>query len=124
MSDTGLLNAIEADLRALSAEARRADNLGHQLTAFLTAPQQQIDLPQIKDSAEKAVLQLRTLSRDASGIHAIRQAPDFIEPFLFACETKTAKLVQLALASLHKLLTHDAAPPGLDRLVEREAIAI
>lgn len=102
---------IEADLRALSAEARKADNLGHQLTAIFT----QSDLSGIKDSAERAVLRLRSIPRDESPA-ALRDAGEVLQPLLLACDTKNAKLAILGLTALHKLILSDAvSSEGRDR---------
>ena len=54
---------LEADLRHLSAEARRADGLA----GWLTGPSH----PEVKDAAERAILKLRSLSGPGSPSQAI-----------------------------------------------------
>jgi hypothetical protein len=70
-SEAALLEVLEADLRMLSAEARRTDgNFATQITGWL----QHTDYGQIKESAERAVLRLRAIGQDGGGVPAVRQA--------------------------------------------------
>jgi hypothetical protein len=77
--------ALEADLRALSAEARRRH-------------------PAVKDAAEHAILKLRSLS----GPSEIAQNEDILRMFLMACSVKSVKLSVIGLSCLQKLISHDA----------------
>ena len=115
-ADAALFEAIEADLRGLSAEARRADGggLATQITGWL----QHTDYGQIKDSAERAALRLREIARGGGGgggaaggsLAALRGADkEVLRPFLLVCESRNPRLVGAALGSLQKLLAHDAA---------------
>lgn len=61
---------LEADLRALSAEARKTDSLATQITGWL----QHTDFPQIKEGAERAVLVLRTIVQEGGGVAAVRNS--------------------------------------------------
>eukprot|EP01018_Ginkgo_biloba_P023241 Gb_33881 [translate_table: standard] len=79
---------LEADLRALSAEARRK-------------------YPAVKDGAEHAILKLRSLSDPSE----IAQNDDILRIFLLACEVKTVKLSVIGLSCLQKLIAHDAVAP-------------
>jgi hypothetical protein len=66
-----LFEVLEADLRALSAEARRTDgNLATQITGWL----QHTDYSQIKESAERGVLALRAIAQDGGGLAAVRES--------------------------------------------------
>ncbi|XP_078441897.1 ARM repeat superfamily protein isoform X2 [Wolffia australiana] len=76
--------AIEADLRSLSAEARRRH-------------------PALKDAAEHAILKLRS----SSGAKEIAQN-DLVRIFLMACEVKSVKLSVIGLSCIQKLLSNDA----------------
>ncbi|XP_051226815.1 uncharacterized protein [Lolium perenne] len=77
--------ALEADLRALSAEARRRH-------------------PAVKDAAEHATLKLRSLSNPRE----IAQNGDILRIFLMACNVKSVKLSVIGLSCLQKLISHDA----------------
>ncbi|KAE8772974.1 protein MON2 [Hordeum vulgare] len=77
--------ALEADLRALSAEARRRH-------------------PAVKDAAEHATLKLRSLSNPRE----IAQKGDILRIFLMACRVKSVKLSVIGLSCLQKLISHDA----------------
>ncbi|TVU34939.1 hypothetical protein EJB05_16797 [Eragrostis curvula] len=77
--------ALEADLRALSAEARRRH-------------------PAVKDAAERAILKLRSLS----GPSEIAQNEDILRMFLMACSVKSVKLSVIGLSCLQKLISHGA----------------
>ncbi|OAY78947.1 Protein MON [Ananas comosus] len=76
---------LEADLRALSAEARRR-------------------YPAVKDAAEHAILKLRSLSSPSE----IAQNEDIVRIFLMACDVKSVKLSVIGLSCLQKLISHDA----------------
>ena len=58
MGADNALAQLEADLRLLSSESRRADSLTGQLTGWLSGPEH----PQIKESAERAMLRLRSMA--------------------------------------------------------------
>jgi hypothetical protein len=51
------LPMLEADLRILSSESRRSESLTGQITGWLSGP----EYPQIKESAERAMVKLRAL---------------------------------------------------------------
>ncbi|EFJ19302.1 hypothetical protein SELMODRAFT_444206 [Selaginella moellendorffii] len=83
-----LAAALEADLRALSAEARRK-------------------YPAVKDAAEHAILKLRTITDPSQ----ISRNDDVLRLYMLACDTRNVKLSILGLSCLQKLLAHDAVPP-------------
>lgn len=62
------LAGLEADLRALSQEARRSDSLAGQLTGWLSGAEH----PAIKESAERAMLKLRSAVDQGQGLEAIK----------------------------------------------------
>ncbi|KAJ3696126.1 hypothetical protein LUZ60_001503 [Juncus effusus] len=80
-----LMAALEADLRALSAESRRR-------------------YPAVKDAAEHAIIKLRSLSSPKE----IAQNDDILRIFLMACDVKSVKLSVIGLSCLQKLVSHDA----------------
>ncbi|XP_042513144.1 protein MON2 homolog isoform X2 [Macadamia integrifolia] len=80
---------LEADLRALSAEARRR-------------------YPTVKDGAEHAILKLRSLSNPSEIAHN----EDILRIFLMACEVKSVKLSVIGLSCLQKLISHEAVAPS------------
>ena len=59
---------LEADLRVLSSESRRSESLTGQITGWLSGP----EYPQIKESAERAMLKLRTLGNKEDP-HAVQK---------------------------------------------------
>ncbi|BAD82073.1 SF21-like protein [Oryza sativa Japonica Group] len=95
--------ALEADLRALSAEARRRH-------------------PSVKDAAEHAILKPGEFSPMVSEVWAPAPAPlrslsspmeiaqneDILRMFLVACSVKSVKLSVIGLSCLQKLISHDA----------------
>lgn len=81
--------ALESDLRALSAEARRR-------------------YPAVKDGAEHAILKLRSLSNPSE----TSNNEDILRIFLMACEVRTVKLSVIGLSCLQKLISHDAVDPS------------
>ncbi|XP_078175701.1 ARM repeat superfamily protein isoform X2 [Carex rostrata] len=84
-----LMAALEADLRALSAESRRRH-------------------PAVKDAAEHAILKLRSMSSPKE----IAQNEDILRIFLMACDVKSLKLNVIGLSCLQKLIAHDAVAPS------------
>lgn len=72
-SDAAFYEVLEADLRALSSEARKSDSLATQITGWL----QHTDFPQIKECAERALLKLRAIAQEGKGIEAVRSKVDF-----------------------------------------------
>ncbi|KAG9288486.1 hypothetical protein G9A89_015692 [Geosiphon pyriformis] len=90
---SGLTTSLLAELLQLSNEARRKH-------------------PEIKEAAERSKFVLKTL-KERSGLDISQELgknPDFIRPFLLACETKHVKLITLSIGSLQKLISHHAIP--------------
>ena len=56
MKGSNPLSVLEADLRLLSGESRKAESLTGQLTGWLSGPEH----PQLREAAERALLKLRT----------------------------------------------------------------
>ncbi|CAN8255686.1 unnamed protein product [Cochlearia groenlandica] len=84
-----LVAALEADLRALSAEARRR-------------------FPAVKDGAEHAILKLRS----SSSASDLSSNDDILRIFLMACGVRNTKLSVIGLSCLQKLISHDAVEPS------------
>ncbi|XP_056845937.1 uncharacterized protein LOC108812514 isoform X3 [Raphanus sativus] len=100
-----LVAALEADLRALSAEARRR-------------------YPAVKDGAEHAILKLRS----SSSARDLSSNEDILRIFLMACGVRNTKLSVLGLSCLQKLISHDAVEPSslkeiLDTLKDHSEMA-
>ena len=70
MSGT-FFGVLETDLRLLSAEAKKLDGVAHQIAGLFSHN----DTPNIKESAESAVLKLRFLRNEANSLEALRQSP-------------------------------------------------
>ncbi|BDA41918.1 Protein MON2 homolog [Coccomyxa sp. Obi] len=97
------LPSLEADLRILSAESRRSESLTGQLTGWLAGPEH----PQIKESAERAMLKLRTLGNNEDPEVLAKHRKEILKPFLAACGIKSPKLASISLASIQKMLAND-----------------
>lgn len=82
-----LMAVLEADLRALSLEARRK-------------------YPAIKEAAEHAILKLRSIPDPA----LLARSDDIVRIFIMACECKNVKLSITGLACLQKWIAHGAVP--------------
>jgi hypothetical protein len=67
-SDTAILEVLEADLRSLCNEARKTDSLATQITGWL----QHTNSPQIKESAERALVIVRATVQEGHGIEGIK----------------------------------------------------
>lgn len=83
-----LMSVLEADLRALSVEARRK-------------------YPAVKDAAEHAILKLRSLPE----LTLLARSDDIVRVFIMACECKNVRLSVIGLACLQKWIAHGAVPP-------------
>ncbi|KAI5060182.1 hypothetical protein GOP47_0024602 [Adiantum capillus-veneris] len=82
-----LMAVLEADLRALSMEARRK-------------------YPAVKEAAEHAILKLRSIPDPT----LLAQSDDIVRIFIMACECKNVKLSITGLACLQKWIAHGAVP--------------
>jgi len=92
-----LSTQLQTDLRELSVEARKK-------------------FPDIKESAEHAILKLRSISEQYKETsqqlqELTKNNNEVLRPFLLACETKQNKLLGIALSGIHKLITHGALAP-------------
>lgn len=101
-----ILEALEVDLRALSAEARRSDGVAGHISGWFSGPEH----PQIKEAAERTMLRLRSLSGQEDELDAARTSKEALRPFLLACESKSTKLASIALVSMQKLLASGIVP--------------
>lgn len=82
-----LMAVLEADLRALSLEARRK-------------------YPAVKEAAEHAILKLRSLP----DLTLLARSDDIVRIFIMACECKNVKLSITGLTCLQKWIAHGAIP--------------
>ncbi|WIA43332.1 hypothetical protein OEZ86_009826 [Tetradesmus obliquus] len=103
VADAAFYEVLEADLRALSSEARKTDSIATQITGWL----QHTDFPQIKECAERALLRLRAIAQEGRGVEAVR-TKEILRPFLLVCESKNPRLIGAVLGSIQKLLAHNA----------------
>lgn len=90
-SDAAFYEVLENDLRALSAEARKTDSLATQITGWL----QHTDYPQIKESAERAVLKLRAVAHEGRGVEAVRTPVRRVCAALYCMCGDTARICAL-----------------------------
>ncbi|ESO95645.1 hypothetical protein LOTGIDRAFT_214760 [Lottia gigantea] len=86
-----LLEGLQNDLKTLSSESKRK-------------------FTEVKESAETVQLKLRTISAKNENFITglIPASSEIIQPFILGCATKNPKIVQLCLASVQKLISHEA----------------
>lgn len=93
---------LESDLRALSAEAK--------------------GFAAVKDAAERGILRVREAQEAFAAGEKVR-APEFIRPFLLACNHVDAgkRLVSVAIAAIQRLIMMDVVdrsePPNIMRVL-------
>lgn len=68
MAQEAFVTVLEADLRALSTEARKSEGLAGQLAGWLSNSEH----PEVKESAERALLKLRACARQADSLEALQ----------------------------------------------------
>ncbi|KJE91042.1 hypothetical protein CAOG_02242 [Capsaspora owczarzaki ATCC 30864] len=88
-----LLEVLQTDLRTISAEAKKKH-------------------PTVKDAAEHGILRLRSVASASSSSkpfnEVLAETDEVLAPLLMACDSKAPKLVQVAINSVHKLISHNA----------------
>lgn len=86
-SDKKLLENLQSDLRQLSNESKRK-------------------FPAVKEAAESGIVKLRNAaSKHEQLVLALRSdSPDILEPFFAGCDTKHAKIVQISLAAIQRMI--------------------
>ncbi|GMT24919.1 hypothetical protein PFISCL1PPCAC_16216 [Pristionchus fissidentatus] len=86
-----VIDAVLQDLRALSTEAKKKHN-------------------HVKEAAESCVVKVRNISSasaEAVLLQNLRSASsELVHPLVVACSTKNARLVQIALSAIQKLVQH------------------
>lgn len=86
-----LLENLQNDLRLLSNEAKKKH-------------------PPLKEAAESGIIKVR----NAAGKHhdlrlaLLSESPEILEPFFLGCDTRNAKIVQICLSAIQKLVTFEA----------------
>lgn len=109
-----ILEALEVDLRALSAEARRSDGVAGHISGWFSGPEH----PQIKEAAERTMLRLRSLSGQEDELDAARTSK-VVHDFNFPLEehaTLTAAAFLCAALVLDRLCiagSSQTIPAGL-----------
>lgn len=87
------IDAVQADLRALSNETRRK-------------------FQPVKEAAEAGILRLRTISaaksRNMKITKVVAEETEIVQPFLLGCDTKSLRVVQISLTALQRLITNEA----------------
>ncbi|GMH33400.1 hypothetical protein BSKO_01234 [Bryopsis sp. KO-2023] len=107
MAIDAFVAVLEADLRTLSNEARKSEGFAGHLAGWLSNSEH----PEVKESAERAVLKLRAFARQSDCLGAIQASKEILRPFSLACETKNARLASLALGCIQKLLANNCVSP-------------
>ena len=139
MAHDGFIASLLSDLRVLSNEARKAEGLAGQLTGWISGPEhpaikEAAERASLKmkglqtEATGEAVLLLKDNKVQCSVIARINNPEvtvastissnntrialqEILKPFLMACETKSAKLANISLASLQKMLANDILVP-------------
>ena len=92
-----VLLMLQSDLRSLSVESRSKH-------------------PQVKEAAERAILQVRSLKQPEPGSEegpaaaSVGQFELVVRPLTMACKTREPKLALIAVGCLQKLIAQDAIP--------------
>eukprot|EP01134_Creolimax_fragrantissima_P007818 CFRG7818T1 len=93
LMDKSVLESFQADLRVISAEARKR-------------------FPAVKDAAERGILQLRSVASSEGKSKPFNKAvADYDEiphAFILGCQTKSPVLAQKSLQSLNRLVMYNA----------------
>ncbi|KAK3236704.1 hypothetical protein CYMTET_53172 [Cymbomonas tetramitiformis] len=92
---------LEADLRNLSAEARKSDT---GFAGYFTGSQH----PEVKEAAERALLKLRSLPAENLDGPGVAECEEVWRAFIKACEAKNVRLSAIGLACLQKLVANEA----------------
>ncbi len=92
-----VLMLLQSDLRSLSVESRSKH-------------------PQVKEAADQAILQVRSLKQPEAGSEggpaaaSVGQFELVVRPLTMACKTREPKLALIAVGCLQKLIAQDAIP--------------
>ncbi|GAB6021011.1 hypothetical protein CHUAL_003649 [Chamberlinius hualienensis] len=90
-SDRGkaLAESLQSDFKTLSNEAKRKH-------------------PPVKEAAEAAIVKIRNLmSKNEYLLQAMQQeSGEILQPFILGCDTKNAKLVQICVNGIQRLIAH------------------
>ena len=87
-----LLEALEADLRALAVEARKNDGVAAHITGWFSGPEH----PQIKEAAERTMLRLRSISAKDDGLDHAKTSK--VRALFFALWVQHGNLANLCRA--------------------------
>lgn len=98
-----LLDSLQNDLRMLSTESKRKH-------------------PEVKESAERVQLKLRTIStKNESNIIAglVPASAELVQPFVLGCETKNPKILPLCLICVQRLISYEAiSTSAAERIID------
>eukprot|EP00854_Cymbomonas_tetramitiformis_P009321 gene9321-11046_t len=98
---SSFIGMLEADLRNLSAEARKSDT---GFAGYFTGSQH----PEVKEAAERALLKLRSLPAENLDGPGVAECEEVWRAFIKACEAKNVRLSAIGLACLQKLVANEA----------------
>ncbi|KAG1680890.1 Protein MON2 [Nymphon striatum] len=89
-----LVDNIQNDLKLLSQEARKK-------------------FPPVKDAAESGFVNIRKVAAKHENVilALISESTDITQPFLLGCDTKNARIVQICLQAVQRLICHEALSP-------------
>ncbi|XP_077547344.1 mon2 homolog, regulator of endosome-to-Golgi trafficking isoform X2 [Haemaphysalis longicornis] len=86
-----LLENLQNDLRLLSNEAKKKH-------------------PPLKEAAESGIIKVRNAAAKHHDLRLalLSESPEILEPFFLGCDTRNAKIVQICLSAIQKLVTYEA----------------
>ena len=117
-STLGLLQALEGDLRRLSAEARQTESIAGWASGLLAGAGGgrgggRYGLADLKETSERSLLKVRSLvDEDQETIlDELANSEEIMRTAVTACNNRAARVVAVGIGFLQKLVAHGATSP-------------